>query len=97
MVEAFADVNGIKICYKSQGEGFPSFLLHGFGSKKEGFMAQIPELSKYFKVISIDMRGAGKSSRPNYHYTMDIINTENKSNSAFIWRDGCPEFCSEIS
>ena len=73
MVEAFADVNGIKICYKSQGEGFPSFLLHGFGSKKEGFMAQIPELSKYFKVISIDMRGAGKSSRPNYHYTMDML------------------------
>jgi pimeloyl-ACP methyl ester carboxylesterase len=73
MVEAFADVNGIKICYKSQGEGFPTFLLHGFGSKKESFMAQIPELSKYFKVITFDMRGAGKSSRPNYHYTMDML------------------------
>jgi proline iminopeptidase len=73
MVEAFADVNGIKICYKSQGEGFPTLLLHGFGSKKESFMAQIPELSKYFKVITFDMRGAGKSSRPNYHYTMDML------------------------
>ena len=73
MTEAFADVNGIKICYSSQGEGFPTFLLHGFGSKKEGFMAQIPELSKYFRVISIDLRGSGKSSRPNYHYTMDMF------------------------
>lgn len=73
MTEAFADVNGIKICYSSQGEGFPTFLLHGFGSKKEGFMAQIPELSKYFRVISIDLRGSGKSSRPNYHYTMDML------------------------
>ncbi|MHA2394984.1 MAG: alpha/beta fold hydrolase [Promethearchaeota archaeon] len=73
MVEAFADVSGIKLCYKSHGEGFPTFLLHGFGSKKEGFMAQIPELSKHFRVINFDMRGAGKSSRPNYHYTMDIL------------------------
>ncbi|GAG58411.1 unnamed protein product [marine sediment metagenome] len=73
MVEAFADVNDIKLCYASQGEGFPTFLLHGFGSKKEGFMAQIPELSKYFKVISVDLRGSGKSSRPNYHYTMDMF------------------------
>jgi len=73
MVEAFAEVNNIKICYKSQGEGFPTFLLHGFGSKKEGFMAQIPDLSKYFRVISIDLRGSGKSSRPNYHYTMDMF------------------------
>ena len=73
MTEAFADVNGIKICYSSQGEGYPTFLLHGFGSKKEGFMAQIPELSKYFRVISIDLRGSGKSSRPNYHYTMDMF------------------------
>lgn len=73
MVEAFADVNNIKLCYNSQGEGFPTFLLHGFGSKKEGFMAQIPELSKYFKIISIDLRGSGKSSRPNYHYTMEMF------------------------
>jgi len=73
MVEAFADVNDIKVCYSTQGEGFPTFLLHGFGSKKESFMAQIPELSKYFRIISIDMRGAGKSSRPNYHYTMEML------------------------
>ena len=73
MVEAFADVNDINLCYTTQGEGFPTFLLHGFGSKKESFMAQIPELSKYFRIISIDMRGAGKSSRPNYHYTMEML------------------------
>lgn len=73
MEEAFADVNDIKICYKIQGEGFPLVFLHGFGSKKESFMAQIPELSKHFKVIVFDMRGAGKSSRPNYHYTMDMF------------------------
>jgi len=73
MTESYADVNGINICYKTQGEGFPLILLHGYGSKKESFMAQIPELSKHFKVIAVDMRGAGKSSRPNYHYTMEMF------------------------
>lgn len=73
MTEAFADVNDITVCYSIQGEGFPLILLHGFGSKKESFMAQIPDLSRHFKVITIDMRGAGKSSRPNYHYTIDMF------------------------
>ncbi|MFX1481428.1 MAG: alpha/beta fold hydrolase [Promethearchaeota archaeon] len=73
MVEAFADVNGIKICYSIDGRGSPLLLLHGFGSKKESFMGQIPELSRHFKVIAMDMRGAGKSSRPNYHYSMDMF------------------------
>ena len=73
MTEAFAVVNGIKICYSIQGKGFPSLLLHGFGSKKESFIGQIPELSRHFKVIAMDMRGAGKSSRPNYHYSMDMF------------------------
>jgi 3-oxoadipate enol-lactonase len=36
-------------------------------------MAQIPDLSKQFKVITVDMRGAGKSSRPNYHYTIEMF------------------------
>jgi pimeloyl-ACP methyl ester carboxylesterase len=73
MIEALADVNDIKICYKVEGKGFPIILIHGLGSKKESFMAQIPELSKHYKVIVLDMRGAGKSSRPNYHYTMDMF------------------------
>ena len=73
MTEAFADVNVITVCYSIQGEGFPIIFLHGFGSKKESFMAQIPELSGHFKVITVDMRGAGKSSRPNYYYSMDMF------------------------
>ena len=73
MTEAFANVNDITVCYSIQGEGFPLIFLHGFGSKKESFMAQIPYLSGHFKVITVDMRGAGKSSRPNYHYSMDMF------------------------
>ena len=73
MVEKFADVNGIKICYEIHGKGYPVVLIHGFGSKKESFMAQIPVLSQNFKIISFDNRGAGKSDRPDIPYTMEMF------------------------
>ncbi len=68
-----AEVNGIKISYKVKGEGHPLMFIHGFGSKKESFMAQIPALSEKYKVIYFDSRGAGKSERPNLPYSMEMF------------------------
>jgi len=73
MVEKFVDINGIRICYQIHGDGYPVVLIHGFGSKKESFMAQIPVLSQDFKIISFDNRGSGKSERPNMPYTMEMF------------------------
>ena len=73
MTEQYADVNGIKISYEVAGEGEPLFLVHGFGSKKESWIAQFPVLSKHFKVIRFDNRGAGKSDRPKGTYTMEVF------------------------
>ncbi len=73
MGECFVDVNGINLCYRIDGEGDPIVEIHGFGSKKESFMAQTPVLSKQFKVISFDNRGSGKSERPNTLYSMDMF------------------------
>ena len=74
MNELFAEnINGIKICYEIFGDGYPVFLLHGFGAKKEYWIAQVSELSKKFKVITLDLRGNGKSDRPNVPYTMDLF------------------------
>lgn len=70
---SFAEVNGIKISYEIFGEGFPLILIHGFGSKKEVFIAQINELSKDFKVIRFDNRGAGQSDRPIGAYNMEMF------------------------
>ncbi|MFX1313489.1 MAG: alpha/beta fold hydrolase [Promethearchaeota archaeon] len=72
MTEAFADVNGIKICYEIHGKGYPIILVHGFGDKKEHWRAQVGDLSNYFKVIRFDNRGAGKSERPDGLYSMEL-------------------------
>ncbi|MFW9897987.1 MAG: alpha/beta fold hydrolase [Candidatus Thorarchaeota archaeon] len=73
MKELFADVNGIKICYEIQGDGEPVILIHGFAMYKEFWFAQIPELSKQFKLITIDNRSAGKSDHPIESYEMDAF------------------------
>ncbi|NVM43676.1 MAG: alpha/beta hydrolase [Candidatus Lokiarchaeota archaeon] len=71
MVESFTEVNGIKICYEIFGDGYPVLLVHGFGDTKEGWRAQTPELSKNFKVIRFDNRGAGNSGRTKDKYELD--------------------------
>ncbi|MBY9009543.1 MAG: alpha/beta hydrolase [Candidatus Lokiarchaeota archaeon] len=71
MVESFAEVNGIKICYEIYGNGYPVVLVHGFGGTKEGWRAQTPDLSKDFKVIRFDNRGAGSSDKPKGSYELD--------------------------
>ena len=72
MTEQFADVNGIKICYDIHGDGDPVILIHGFSDRKEHWRAQVGALSKHFKVIRMDNRGAGKSDRPDGDYTMEV-------------------------
>ncbi len=39
-------------------------LLHGFGASSYSFSRLIPELSKYFRVYAIDLKGFGKSPKP---------------------------------
>ena len=73
MTEQFADANGIKLCYSDCGDGFPIILIHGIGAKKETWIAQIGDLSKRYRVIAVDVRGTGKSDRPNILYTMEML------------------------
>jgi 3-oxoadipate enol-lactonase len=79
MTEKFAQIGNLKICYEILGkeEAYPLLLIHGFGVKKEVWMAQAPELSKYYKVILFDNRGAGKSDRPS-GTTMEMFADDTK-------------------
>ena len=68
-----AEANGIKISYDLKGKGFPLILIHGFGSKKEIWKPQIIDFSKKYKTITFDLRGTGKTDRPDYPYTMEMF------------------------
>lgn len=69
----YAMVNGIQIYYEEYGKGQPLLLLHGNSESIGSFRLQIPEFSKYYKVIAVDTRGQGKSSEDGTTYTYDLF------------------------
>lgn len=52
-----------EIYYEVYGEGRPILLIHGAWASHEWWRMQIPEFSKMYKVIAMDVRGHGKSAR----------------------------------
>ncbi len=69
----FANANGIKIYYEEYGQGQPLLLLHGNSESIESFRLQIPEFSKYYRVIAVDTRGQGKSTEDGKTYSYDLF------------------------
>ncbi len=64
--EKMMNVDGKTIYYKQIGTGKKPALLmvHGYGGSSDGFSAVYPELAKRFTIISVDMIGFGRSSKP---------------------------------
>src|SRR5512136_2196684 len=61
-----------KIYYEVHGEGEPVLFLHGIMMSTMSWLAFIPELSKRFKLILLDLRDQGQSSRMKEPYTQEI-------------------------
>jgi len=62
----------IKINYIIEGDGEPLVLVHGSNTKLQAWNYQIDYFKSKIKVIAFDNRGSGKSSRPDYNYTMEM-------------------------
>lgn len=63
-------INDIDMYYEIHGEGDPLLLIHGLGSSSRDWEYQIPQLLKLYKVITIDLRGHGKTSKPKGPYSI---------------------------
>ena len=61
----FIKVNGASIYYEEQGKGDPLILMHGFGGTSAVWKPFVAEYAKYYRVISWDMRGHGRSDNPD--------------------------------
>jgi len=68
-----APVNGIKIWYAEFGEGPPVILLHGGLANAAYWGNQVPVLSKHYRVILMDSRGHGRSSRDARPFGYDLM------------------------
>jgi pimeloyl-ACP methyl ester carboxylesterase len=68
-----APVNGIKIWYAEFGQGAPVILLHGGLANSNYWGLQVPALAAHYRVIVMDSRGHGRSSRNAEPFGYDLM------------------------
>lgn len=61
-------VTGGELYYEVQGEGPPVILLHAGGMDSKMWDAQFNHLSQQFRVVRYDLRGFGRSSKPEQSF-----------------------------
>lgn len=71
-------VNDISLDYEDQGSGKVLLMLHGLGSTKKDWDAQVPFFSKLFRVIAVDLRGHGNSTKPQDAYGVHLMTEDIK-------------------
>jgi pimeloyl-ACP methyl ester carboxylesterase len=67
------NVNGCRLYYTVQGQGTAILFIHPPGVTHINFRYQMNELSKYFRVISFDIRGHGRSQFSEQTLTYPLI------------------------
>jgi pimeloyl-ACP methyl ester carboxylesterase len=68
-----AKVNGININYRVQGRGEPLILISGYAADQTEWMFQTRAFKKYYRVVTFDNRGVGKTDKPSGAYTMKMM------------------------
>lgn len=64
-------VNDIEMYYESHGERFPLITIDGGASTVESWTKeQKKDLSKHFRLILFDNRGAGRTDKPDMQYSL---------------------------
>jgi len=68
-----AKLNGVDINYQVEGEGEPLVMIMGFSARRNGWIRQIPFFKKYYRVVTLDNRGVGKSGKPAGPYSTRMM------------------------
>jgi 3-oxoadipate enol-lactonase len=66
-----AKLLGANVYYEAVGDGLPLIFVHGLGGTSNVWHAQRVGLSKYFKVITLDLPGSGRSEKSERQYSME--------------------------
>ena len=69
----FAALNGVRIWYASFGRGEPVVLVHGGLANANYWGHQVRALQTHYRVIVMDSRGHGRSSRNAQAYGYDLM------------------------
>ncbi len=69
-------LNDIKINYRIEGAGFPLIFIHGVSDDSMLWSSLIPEFSKHYRTIALDVRGHGYSSKPDMPYSIKLFSED---------------------
>jgi pimeloyl-ACP methyl ester carboxylesterase len=72
----YATVNGIKIWYATFGNGTPVILVHGGLANSNYWGNQVRALAPHYRVIVMDSRGHGRSTRNAEPFGYDLMATD---------------------
>jgi pimeloyl-ACP methyl ester carboxylesterase len=64
--------NNITINYEQQGSGEPLLLIPYLAADNACYAFQVPEYAKHFTCITLDLRGAGESDKPEGEYSTEL-------------------------
>lgn len=67
----YLDLDGVNIYYEVYGEGKPLVLIEGLAQQVCMWKNQIEGLKDFFKVVVFDLRGSGRSDKPQTGYSVD--------------------------
>lgn len=59
-----ANVNGVKLYYKTHGQGEALIMIPGLGAGHTAWFRQLAAFKKHFRTITFDPRSIGRSERP---------------------------------
>lgn len=69
----FLDLPNLEMYYEQTGVGVPLLLIHGLGSSSRDWEKQVPVFSRRYRVITLDLRGHGQSSKPPGPYSIGMF------------------------
>lgn len=69
---SIAQINDTEIYYEITGEGEPVVLIPGLGQGINYYDYAITHLARFTKVIALELRGNGRSGKPEGPYTMEV-------------------------
>lgn len=87
-----ARVGGLEISYIVRGEGEPLILIGGFTMTKEAWWLQVEGLSRSYRVIAFDNRGAGETRYPPGAFTIEEMASDTVGLMDFLGIDSAHLF-----
>lgn len=91
--------DGVRLHYEDAGAGRPLVLIHGWTFSGRFFAPRVPALAAQARVISLDLRGHGRSDKPGHGYRVarlaadlrDLLETLDLRDAVLLgWSLGCP-------